>query len=453
MLRAAFRRWFFIGNSRSQRQGIRLALAWPTQPAFRLCLPKRRTPLFHSARQVVPLLLSFLCGGCEPAALTSVDRQTDHDSQTLATVATAAARGFIHPGVLVSRRQLDFVKARLAAKADPWRSALVQVQKSPLASLSYRPQPRATVECGSYSMPDYGCSDEKNDAAAAYTHALLWFYLGSDAHARKSTEILNAWAKVLKSHTNSNAPLQAAWSASVFVRAAEIMAHTDSSWPSAERKEFSDLLVRAFLPLIKDGSAANGNWELSMTEALVGIAVFREDRALFDDAVAMWRARVPAYLYLSKDGPTPVPPPTGRRTGSVLVDYWYGQTRLVDGLSQETCRDLEHVQLGLAALGNAAETARIQGEDLFLSEKDRIKAGYEFHAKYLQGASVPSWLCKGKLEGVDPKPMWELGHSELSNRLGLSLPQTRDLLPKVRPTRVDHHMVWESLTHAELTVF
>lgn len=404
----------------------------------------------HSARQLVPLLLSVLCGACEPVDSDSLTLPTaqERPETSLGSTPTAAPRSFVHPGVLVSLRQRDFVKARLATKAEPWQSALSQVQKSPLAALSYRPQPRATVECGSYSMPDHGCSEEKSDAAAAYTHALLWYFLGSDAHARKSIEILNAWAKVLKNHTNSNAPLQAAWTASVFVRAAELMAHSYTGWPSGEQKDFSDLLGRAYLPLIKDGSTANGNWELSMIEALIGTAVFREDRRLFDDAVAMWKARVPAYVYLSKDGATPVPPPTGRRTGAALTDYWYGQTRLVDGLSQETCRDLEHVQLGLAALSNAAETARIQGEDLFLLEKERVRAGYEFHAKYLNGATVPSWLCKGTLDGVDAKPMWELGYNELSNRLGLSLPQTRELLPKLRPTTADHHMVWETLTHA-----
>jgi hypothetical protein len=41
-----------------------------------------------------------------------------------------------------------------------------------------------------------------------------------------------------------------------------------------------------------------------MIEAIVAIAVFSDDRPLFDRGVAMWRARVPAYFYMKTDGDT-----------------------------------------------------------------------------------------------------------------------------------------------------
>ncbi|MFM9597856.1 alginate lyase family protein, partial [Streptomyces scabiei] len=82
----------------------------------------------------------------------------------------------------------------------------------------------------------------------------------------------------------------------------------------------------------------------------------------------------------------PVPPPgENKTTTAALVSYWYNQSTFVDGLSQETCRDLGHVQYGLAAMINAAETARVQGVDLFTLERDRIAAGLEYHADFIGG--------------------------------------------------------------------
>jgi hypothetical protein len=355
---------------------------------------------------------------------------------------------FVHPGVQVDKGQLDFVKAQLAAKAEPWTSALAATTKSQFAALDYKAKPRATVECGSFSNPDLGCTEEKNDVIAAYTHALLWYFTGDEAHAKKAIEIMNAWSAVLVDHTNSNAPLQAAWAASVFPRAAEIIRYTYGGWAQADIDAFGSMLSKAYMPLIDHGSASNGNWELSMIEASMGIAVFLDDHAAFKTSVDQWRKRVPAYVYLTTDGATPVPPPTGNKTGAALVKFWYDQTKLVDGLSQETCRDLGHVQYGLAAMTNAAETATIQGTLLFAEESTRIRATYEFHAQLLNGAPVPSWLCGGSLTDATPDPMWEIGYNALFGRAGLNLPETKTLLPTIRPTGATHHMVWETLTHA-----
>src|SRR5262249_48334276 len=135
-------------------------------------------------------------------------------------------------------------------------------------------------------------------------------------------------------------------------------------------------------------------------------------------------------------------------TPQQLIAFWYNQSTFMDGLCQETCRDLGHVQYGLAAMINAAETARIQGVDLYGAESKRIVAGLEFHAKFLNGAAVPANLCNGSLNAVSPDPMWEVAYDEYAGRRMASLPQVQMLIGRIRPTAVDHHMDWESLTHA-----
>src|SRR3954466_12488412 len=97
--------------------------------------------------------------------------------------ANKSPAGFYHPGILVNRAQLDFIKAKVAAGAEPWKSAYEAAKKSEYGALAYKPTPIATVECGPYSKPDHGCKDEQRDSIAAYTQALLWYISGDKAHA------------------------------------------------------------------------------------------------------------------------------------------------------------------------------------------------------------------------------------------------------------------------------
>jgi hypothetical protein len=375
---------------------------------------------------------------------------TETGAETGAETETGKAGRFTHPGILVTKPQLDFVKAKIAAGAAPWKDAFVVAKGSRFGALTYAPAPRAIVECGSYSTPDYGCSDEKNDATAAYTHALLWWFTGDEAYAKKSAEILNAWADVLKDHTNSNAPLQSAWVASVFPRAAEILKATYPKFAASDAAKFGALLRTVYLPKVVKGSGSNGNWELSMIEATISIGVYLDDEAIFDGAVAMWRKRVPAYIYLTSDGPTPIPPAGSGKSGSALDTFWYDPGKYVDGLGQETCRDFGHLQLGFAAMIDAAETARIQGVDLYAEESKRITKGLEYNAQYLDGVPNPGWLCGGTFTDASATEMWEIALNEYATRLKMTLPHTASIVSKGRPTATNHHMVWETLTHADV---
>lgn len=231
---------------------------------------------------------------------------------------------FSHPALLNSQPELTFIREQIQAKAEPWLGAFNRLRTDSRSSPKYMPKPWAIVECGSYSNPDNGCSDESRDAQAAYSQALLWFFTGDEAYALKCIEILNAWSTTLTEHTNSNAPLQAAWTGSVFPRAAEIMLYTYGKWPAEEAKRFSSMLSEAFVPLIRNGTGTNGtngNWELSMIEALMAIGVFNEDTASFNQGVRLWRQRVPAYFYQSTDGELPLAPTVqhGHRLACSLI--------------------------------------------------------------------------------------------------------------------------------------
>ncbi len=123
----------------------------------------------------------------------------------------------------------------------------------------------------------------------------------------------------------------------------------------------------------------------------------------------------------------------------------------MDGFAQETCRDLTHTQWAFAAMINTAETALIQGVNLYSEETRRILAGLELHAGFLVGVPPPAGIC-GSARSMARQPTWEIAYNHYANRLGMPLPNMKQLImrPGFRPTGVDHHLVWETLTHAEI---
>ncbi|MEU8973455.1 alginate lyase family protein [Streptomyces monashensis] len=364
--------------------------------------------------------------------------------------AQAAPSAFVHPGVTVSRAQLDFARGKVLSGAQPWKSAYDQMMASPYASLSRTAKPRAVVECGPYSNPNYGCTDEREDAIAAYTDALAWYVTRDDRYAKKAIELMDAWSATLTDHTNSNAPLQTAWAGASWAKAAELIKYTyTGTWADSGR--FATLLRTVYLPKVINGSNSNGNWELTMMEAAVGISVFLEDKASYDSAMARFRTRTAAYVYLSSDGALPKTVPSQNlNTRDKIVSYWQGQSTFVTGLTQETCRDFTHTGYGISAISHVAETSRIQGQDLYGTDVgERLRQALGFQSTYELGAAVPSWLCGGSLK-LGLGPVTEVGYNALHNRLGIAMTHTQTLTERNRPAGTDNLFVaWETLTDGD----
>lgn len=367
-----------------------------------------------------------------------------------------AAQEFQHPGVLVSKAQLDFVKAEVNAKVEPFRTEFQRAKDSEYGDLHYKPKgPPATgiIECGSSSHPDFGCKDEDADSAAAYVQSLLWYITGNPVYAKYAIHILNAYQN-LKAYTNSNAPLQSAWSAGKWTRATEIIRYSNAGWAPADIQKFSNMLTKVVMPIIYGGSNLNGNWELTQIEAMMGIAVFTDNHPLFDHAALLWKQRVPAYFYYAPiDGNQPAPPPRGITPRGKSL--WAGQTifnATLNGMPQEACRDFHHSAYGLSATMAAAETAHIQGLKLYESEEPRLMAAMEFMSYYQLKNPVPKYLCGGTLK-LATGSTFVIGYNEYHNRLGQLLPYTKkwienSILTNPLPTDVGAHTtIFEPLTH------
>ncbi len=371
----------------------------------------------------------------------------------LATLSPLAnAQKMKHPGVLVSGPQLNFVRAQVKARKEPFYSQYQKAVASEYAALDYKPKgppDSGVIDCGAYSRPDNGCHAEDSDATAAYLQAVLWWITRDHRYADNAIRIMNTYSHQVKAYTNANTRLQAAWSAEMWPRGAEIIRYSHAGWKPEDVRAFADMLTKINLPLIREGAPTNvGNWQLSMVEGMMGIAVFTDDRALLTYAENMWRERVPAYFYNAKlddDHPRTISPAPS--------EGWFGQAtfdRTMNGVAAETCRDLGHTGYAISATMSAAETAHIQGDRLFEEEQQRLVGAMEFHAHLLlKKEPVPATLCGGKIR-YGQGYTFGIGYNEFHNRLGQLLPETREWLDKVLTVQVPvdiHTTVFEMLTH------
>ena len=97
----------------------------------------------------------------------------------------------------------------------------------------------------------------------------------------------------------------------------------------------------------------------------------------------------------------------------------------------------------------AAETAHIQGLKLFESEEPRLIAGMEFVSYYLLKNPVPPYVCDGSVK-LAKGITFVIGYNEYHNRLGQSLPYTKQWIETGVMTSSDpvdtHTTIFETLT-------
>jgi hypothetical protein len=275
----------------------------------------------------------------------------------------------------------------------------------------------------------------------------LWRFSDDDVFAERAIAILNAWSSLQGFTAGSEQDrLQAGWIGAVFAPAAEIL-RGYAGWAKADVSKFQAMFRRAFYPQVCTASFWNGNVDLTQIDAMMAIAVFNEDYALFTEAIARWRRRVRAYFYLASDGT--VPHIAG--DGDDVLAFWNHPTRWIDGLTQETCRDNgHHTQYALGSAIHAAEVAWHQGVDLYTAETRRFAAALELLATQLITGDMQG-TCSDCASTGDLYDTWEVAYNHYHNRAGVDLPQTRNLIASMirpRAPRAVWNLVYETLTHA-----
>jgi hypothetical protein len=339
-------------------------------------------------------------------------------SLLLTSASTAFADfAFVHPGLLQSREDLARIKAAVAAKTPPTFAGYEIFRADPHSQANYKMRgPMAMVG----RNPTVGAGEYDSDATAAYHCALMWTITGDIAYANKAKEIVNAWSATLKSITGFDAVLMAGLGPFKMANAAEILRYTDAGWPPADIAQTETHFREVLYPVIKDFALfANGNWDTAAIKTVLAIGVFCNDRAMYERALRY-------YVGGAGDGR--------------LAHYVINET----GQCQESGRDQQHTQLGLAHLGDCCEIAWHQGLDLYGYDDNLLLKGFEYTAKYNLGETVPfaetldrtgkyhhtviSTNARGRFRAV-----FEQIYNHYVNRAGLSAPAIQRVVEKNRP--------------------
>lgn len=313
----------------------------------------------------------------------------------------------VHPGILQTRSDLEFMKAKIKAGEEPWTSSWNVWLTSPVASLDFKPKPFVHVIRGAYAAGERGGVELSESANAANNHVMQWYVTGNEAHARKAIEIFDAWSGTLADFFENDAMLLAGWTGGEFCNAAEILRSTYPGWSAQSQEQFKRMLLTVYVPLLRMFyPEANGNWDAAIMWTLLSVGVFCEDRELMDLVYNHYR------VGLGNSG---------------ITRYIYPS-----GQCEESCRDQGHTQLGLSYFVNTCVVAWNQGVDLFAEADNRLALGMEYTARYMLGETVPAY---GKLSEQTRGRFGDLYHPVLQHYRydkHIAMPYTQRAADKVQ---------------------
>jgi len=250
--------------------------------------------------------------------------------------------------------------------------------------------------------------------------------------------------------------LESSWSGEVIIRAAEILRYLYPGFSPTNVTQFTKMLTNVYLPKCWI-VWSQANWLTSRTECSLNIAVFTENRTLYNEELVHWRNWTVSLSYLTTDGPLSTKYimlwPERQYINKDLPTAWYHPILLPDGLWQETCRDMSHALMGIAAAMNAAETFFVQGDSVYDEIASRMTSFYELHAnwlsQYLKPTNLTNWACPTPLNlaGTGYKSGWEIAYNHYACRRGKQMPKSKIFISEQRPSGVGLHMVYETLSH------
>ncbi len=324
---------------------------------------------------------------------------------------------FNHPGLLHSSSDLNRIKTMVNQDIEPFKSGFDVFKADPASQLEYRMRGPAE-EIG--RNPNVKFREFDSDANASYQLALMWVITGNKAYADKSIDIINSWSKMLKRVSGRDAILMAGLGPFKMVNAAEILRYTDTGWPEEEIRRCEVMFLDVIYPIVKDFAGfANGNWDIAAIQTVMAIGVFCDDRSIFERGLR---------YYVNGSG------------NGCITHYIINEA----GQCQESGRDQQHTQLGLALMAACCEIAWQQGLDLYAYEDYRLLKGFEYTAKYNLGEDVPfvetidktgkyhhkniSTKERGRLRAI-----FEMVYNHYVNRVNIAAPYTEKAASKVRP--------------------
>lgn len=336
---------------------------------------------------------------------------------------------FSHPGLLHNTADLLRIKNQVANKYGRAYKSYELLVASNKSSSSYskagpfrlltRDQAITVDGVAGGSVKD----GVERDFLAAYYNALMWNITNNDLHAKKAIEIIDAYASTTTAIVGADAELNGLYGF-MLANAAEIMRSTYPAWEASNILQCQNMLKSVFYPVIGNfRPCAHGNWDIICMKALMSIAIFTDDKPMFNKTIN--------YYYYGEGN--------GSIDNYVLTEA---------GQLQESNRDQPHTMLALGSLAELAEMALKQGVDLYSASNNAIMRGYEYTSKYNLGYTVPyetSYdFCEKNYQDYTPeaisavgrggfRAVFEIAYNHYVFRKGLAMPSTYEVLGKMGP--------------------
>jgi hypothetical protein len=317
---------------------------------------------------------------------------------------------FKHPATIYSTRLLLLLSEVRDSQKLPYQNGFKQLQKN--TPLTFKPTVIPNVYLGPYGIGSIGHNEFTGNATMSLQQVLMFIATKEEGYAKNAVNIIWQWSKGCLTITGSNTPLECGW-ANIMIRAAEILKYKyPKGWTTTVNDDFVKYLDRIFLPNLTGKRYIeifryNNNWTITINEALLQIALFKEDKV--------------SFLYYIEE------------YKKILVNCI-----MPTGQLQETKRDMWHSQAGIASFIQCAELCYQQGIDIYSCNNNLLKTCMEYHAKIISnnGNPPPPDFPKDKLPIKDIyffRCVWEVGYNHYANRKNIDMPETKALLIRYRP--------------------
>jgi len=300
-------------------------------------------------------------GGTTGAVGTPATDATPGTGGTPGTV-SAAPRVFIHPGIPLTRSDLDTLKAYVDQGRQPWKSAYDNLVNDGHARLTFTMAgPYAKVS----RAPDENLGAWRSDMIAVWNLARMWHFTGNQEYAKKAHDILLAWATTHVEFSGRESMLDLGDYAYMFVGGADILRGTWPGWTEADtatvKKYFKNVLIPASNPYGEQQFGAANKGALALV-ALGLMDIFNDDAVALDKVVAQVRTLAHIGLRNSND----------------------------IGMLGDSLRDQGHFHGQLKSLTMLAEALWQQGIDIYSDLDDRLLAAGEYFARVNELVPTPA---------------------------------------------------------------
>jgi hypothetical protein len=310
-----------------------------------------------------------------------------------------------HPSGILGEKQISTLKKVNTSVNTSMNTTIkgFDIMKSN-TPLTYKQRPLEVVDIGPYGK-GYGHDEFTGDCKQAYQQCLMWIATDNIEYANKCKSIIWDWCKTCKVFTGSNAPLECAWGIPLFVRSVELLKYYSKVLSKNDLACFDLFIDKIMLPNLLDRyneiKKWNNNWIFSLQEAIIQIALYKNDKAKVIEMVKDYKVCL--------------------------------KTCVLDcGCNTENKRDMIHCQFQVASQIQIPEMIWHQGINIY---NPIIMRTMEYQAYILNGG-VPGELKKEDLKDVWFLPSaWDIGYNHWVNRMKQKMPNTDKLLtkPKTRP--------------------